>query len=53
MIERVGTVCIFFSDRDQARKFYTQVLGFKLRSDEPLFPGAKNRWLALRRMPRK
>ncbi len=47
MIERVGTVCIFVEDQDRARKFYTEVLGFELRSDEPLFPGAPNRWLAV------
>ncbi len=47
MIERVGTVCIFVSDQDRAKKFYIEKLGFELRADEPLFPGAKNRWLAV------
>ena len=47
MIDRVGTVCIFVSDQDRAKKFYTQTLGFELRSDEPLYPGAKNRWVAV------
>ncbi len=47
MIERVGTVCVFVNDQDRAKKFYTEKLGFELRSDEPLFPGAKNRWLAV------
>jgi lactoylglutathione lyase len=47
MIDRVGTVCVFVADQERARKFYIDVLGFELRSDEPLFPGAPNRWLAV------
>ena len=47
MIERVGTVCVFVNDQDRAKKFYTGTLGFELRSDEALYPGAKNRWLAV------
>jgi len=47
MIERVGTVCIFVGDQERAKKFYTQVLGFELRTDEPLYPGAANRWVAV------
>jgi lactoylglutathione lyase len=47
MIDRVGTVCVFVADQERAKKFYIDVLGFELRSDEPLFPGAPNRWLAV------
>lgn len=47
MIDRVATVCIFVSDQDRARDFYTRTLGFELRSDEPIYPGAANRWLAV------
>ncbi len=47
MFERIGTVCVFVSDQDRAKKFYTEMLGFELRSDEALYPGAKNRWLAV------
>ncbi len=47
MIDRVGTVCIFVSNQDRAKDFYTRVLGFELRSDEPIYPGAPNRWLAI------
>ena len=47
MIERMGTVCMFVSDQDRAKKFYTDVLGFELRSDQALYPGARNRWLAV------
>ena len=32
MIDRVGTVCIFVSDQDRAKRFYTEVLGFKCAS---------------------
>ena len=47
MIDRVGTLCIFVSDQDRAKDFYTRVLGFELRSDSPLYPGASSRWLAV------
>ena len=35
--------------RDQAasRRFYTEVLGFELRTDAPLFPGSSARWIAV------
>jgi len=46
-ITRVGTVSIFVKDQERARKFYTEVLGMEVRSDEPLFPGASARWLAV------
>ena len=47
MIKRVGTVSVFVSDQDRAKEFYTQVLGFELRTDEPLYPGATSRWVAV------
>lgn len=47
MINRVGTVCVFVEDQNRAKKFYTDVLGFELRTDAPLFPGAEARWIAV------
>jgi lactoylglutathione lyase len=47
MIDRVGTVSLFVSDQDRAKAFYTDVLGFELRADEPLYPGAASRWIAV------
>ncbi len=47
MIDKIGTVCIFVSDQDRAKDFYTNVLGFELHSDEPIYPGAANRWLSV------
>lgn len=47
MIDRVGTVCIFVADQDRAKAFYTNVLGFELHGDDPLYPGATARWLAV------
>jgi len=47
MIDRVGTVSLFVSDQNRAKDFYTKTLGFELRRDEPLFPGASARWVAV------
>ena len=47
MIDRIGTVCVFVADQDRAKAFYTDVLGFELRADAPLYPGAANRWIAV------
>lgn len=47
MIDRIGTVCIFVSDQERAKKFYTETMGFELRRDAPLFPGATNRWISV------
>ena len=47
MIEKVGTVSVFVSDQDRAKDFYTTKLGFELRTDVPLYPGATTRWLAV------
>ena len=46
-IDRIGNVSIFVADQDRARDFYTRVLGMELLSDEPLYPGAEARWLAV------
>lgn len=47
MINHVGTVSIYVSDQERAKKFYTDVLGFELNVDQPLYPGASNRWIAV------
>ncbi len=47
MINRVGTVSLFVADQDRAKIFYTDVLGFELRADAPLYPGAESRWIAV------
>ena len=47
MINHVGSVSVFVSDQERAKAFYTGVLGFELRADAPLFPGADTRWIAV------
>ncbi len=47
MIDRVATISLFVDDQDRAKDFYTRVLGFELRADDPLFPGATARWVAV------
>jgi lactoylglutathione lyase len=47
MITSVGTVSVFVADQDRAKAFYTDVLGLELRTDQPLYPGATNRWVAV------
>ena len=47
MINHVGTVSIFVSDQERAKLFYTDLLGFELRTDAPLYPGATSRWVAV------
>lgn len=47
MIDRVGSVSLFVHDQDRAKDFYTNVLGFELRTDAPLYPGATARWVAV------
>jgi lactoylglutathione lyase len=46
-INHVATLCVFVTNQDRAKEFYTKTLDFELRSDEPLFPGAPSRWLAV------
>ena len=45
MIDKVGTICIFVDDQDRAKAFYTEKLGFEVRSDEPM--GPSSRWIAV------
>ncbi len=47
MITSIGTVSLFVADQDRAKAFYTNVLGFELRTDAPLYPGATSRWIAV------
>lgn len=47
MIECIGTVSIFVKDQDRAKDFYVNKLGFELRTDQPLYPGAEARWVAV------
>lgn len=47
MITHVGTVCIFVADQDRAKDWYANKLGFEVRQDAPLYPGAPNRWVAV------
>ncbi len=47
MIERISTVSLFVSDQDRAKAFYTDILGFELRTDAPLYPGSEARWIAV------
>lgn len=47
MITKVSTVSVFVADQDRARAFYTEKLGFELRTDAPLYPGAEARWVAV------
>lgn len=45
MIIGVGTVSVYVDDQDRPKEFYTNKLGFELRIDQPLSPGAVNRWV--------
>lgn len=47
MITKVGTVSVFVGDQQRAKTFYTEVLGFELRTDAPLYPGSEARWIAV------
>ena len=47
MFKEIGSVCLFVKNQDRAKEFYTKVLGFELRTDQPIYPGATNRWLAV------
>jgi catechol 2,3-dioxygenase-like lactoylglutathione lyase family enzyme len=42
---RVGLVSIFVDDQDQAERFYTQELGFKVKTSAPY--GPDERWLSV------
>src|SRR4029450_12521283 len=42
---RIGLTGIFVDDQDQAERFYTEVLGFKVKTNAPYHPG--ERWLTV------
>lgn len=44
MINGIASVCIFVSDQDRAKAFYTEKLGFEVRKDYPM---GSSRWLAV------
>lgn len=44
MINAVSTVCVFVSDQDRAKAFYTEKLGFEVRIDAPM---GSSRWIAV------
>jgi len=44
MINAVSTICIFVSDQDRAKAFYTEKLGFEVHMDAPMGP---SRWIAV------
>jgi catechol 2,3-dioxygenase-like lactoylglutathione lyase family enzyme len=46
-INYVGTVSVFVADQQRAKDFYTNRLGFELRTDTELYPGSEIRWIAV------
>jgi catechol 2,3-dioxygenase-like lactoylglutathione lyase family enzyme len=42
---RIGLTGIFVDDQDKAERFYTEVLGFKVKTSAPYGPG--ERWLTV------
>jgi predicted enzyme related to lactoylglutathione lyase len=42
---RIGLTSIFVDDQDQAEQFYTQVLGFQVKTSAPY--GPEERWLSV------
>jgi catechol 2,3-dioxygenase-like lactoylglutathione lyase family enzyme len=42
---RIGLTSVFVDDQDQAEQFYTQVLGFQVKTNAPY--GDTKRWLAV------
>jgi catechol 2,3-dioxygenase-like lactoylglutathione lyase family enzyme len=42
---RIGLVSIFVDNQDEAERFYTQVLGFKVKASAPY--GPDERWLTV------
>ena len=45
MISKVKLVSINVKDQDQALAFYTEKLGFKLITDQPMGEGSDSRWI--------
>ena len=46
-ITHVGTLSVFVTDQQRAKDFYVNKLGFELRTDAELYPGATARWIAV------
>jgi catechol 2,3-dioxygenase-like lactoylglutathione lyase family enzyme len=42
---RIGLTGIFVDDQDQAERFYTEVLGFRVKTNTPY--GSEERWLTV------
>jgi catechol 2,3-dioxygenase-like lactoylglutathione lyase family enzyme len=42
---RIGLASIFVDDQDQAERFYTEVLGFQVKTSAPY--GSEERWLSV------
>ena len=42
---RIGLTSIFVDDQDQAERFYTEILGLKIKTNAPYGPG--ERWLTV------
>jgi catechol 2,3-dioxygenase-like lactoylglutathione lyase family enzyme len=42
---RIGLTSIFVDDQDQAEQFYTQILGFQVKTSAPY--GPEERWLSV------
>ena len=47
-INFVGTVSVFVADQQRTKDFYTNTLGFELRTDAELYPGSQARGSAQR-----
>ena len=47
MFKKISTVSLYVEDQQRAKKFYTETLGFELRTDAELYPGADTRWIAV------
>lgn len=45
MIKMVGIVSLFVEDQQRAKDFYVNKLGFELRTEAPLYPGADVKWI--------
>lgn len=47
MINKIGTVSLYVSDQQRAKRFYTEKLGMELRVEAPLGPGSDALWIAV------
>jgi lactoylglutathione lyase len=47
MFSFIGSVSLYVADQDRAKAFYVDKLGFEVRQDAPLYPGASSRWVAV------